>query len=224
LNLRLLQLADSALPIGGYMHSWGLEAAVTRRLVSDAPTLEQWTRDWLRHSFAPLEGVLVGEVWRATQSQSWSDVRRAGEILTASLAPPSIRRASLQMGEQLASLGSTWGWSSAGIGHLEREVAAAHRHHAIVFGLLAGLSGADERSGLVSYLHHAAVGMISAGVRSIPVGHTHGQQILSYLHDDLTRIASDLCGRDAETAGAGCPFYEVLCDEQVRLDTRLFRS
>jgi urease accessory protein len=221
LNLRLLQLSDSALPIGGYMHSWGLESAVTRRIVSDAPTLEQWTRDWLRHSLGPLEGVLVGAVWRATTP---AEVRRAAEILTASLAPPTIRRASLQMGEQLASLGSTWGWSSDGIRQLEREVAAAHRHHAIVFGLLARLSGADERSALVSYLHQAAVGMISAGVRSIPVGHTHGQQILSYLHDDLGKLAADLVGRDAETAGAGCPFYEVLCDEQSRLDTRLFRS
>ena len=224
MNLRLLQLADSALPIGGYMHSWGLESAVARHRVFDAPTLEQWTRDWLRHSLGPLEGVLVGAVWRAVMAQSWPDIRRAAEILTASLAPPTIRRASLQMGEQLASLGSTWGWSSAGIARFEREVGAEHRHHAIVFGLLARLAGADEGATLVSYLHQAAVGMIGAGVRSIPVGHTHGQQILSYLHDDLTQLAADLCGRDAETAGAGCPFYEVLCDEQSRLGTRLFRS
>ena len=30
MNLRLLQLGDSALPIGGYSHSWGLEAAIER--------------------------------------------------------------------------------------------------------------------------------------------------------------------------------------------------
>ena len=221
MNLRLLQLSDSALPIGGYMHSWGLEAVVARRQVFDAHSLEQWTRDWLRHSLGPLEGVLVGAAWRATSA---AEMRRAAEILTASLSPPTIRRASLQMGEQLASLGSTWGWSIAGISRFEGEVEAEHRHHAIVFGLLARLAGADERVTLVSYLHQATMGMISAGVRSIPVGHTHGQQILSYLHDDLARVAAELVGRGAETAGAGCPFYEVLCDEQFRLGTRLFRS
>ena len=66
--------------------------------------------------------------------------------------------------------------------------------------------------------------MIGAGVRAIPVGHTHGQQVMAYLHDDITELAATLCDRDPETAGAGCPFYEVLCDEQTRLYARMFRS
>lgn len=66
--------------------------------------------------------------------------------------------------------------------------------------------------------------MIGAGVRAIPVGHTHGQQILAYLHEDILTLADQLARRDLETAGSGCPFYEVLCDEQTRLVTRLFRS
>ncbi len=47
MNLRLLQLGDSALPIGGYSHSWGLEAAVEAGAVHDALTLERWTHQWL---------------------------------------------------------------------------------------------------------------------------------------------------------------------------------
>jgi urease accessory protein UreF len=35
MNPRLLQLGDSALPIGGYRHSWGREAAVERGVVHD---------------------------------------------------------------------------------------------------------------------------------------------------------------------------------------------
>ncbi len=66
--------------------------------------------------------------------------------------------------------------------------------------------------------------MIGAGVRAIPVGHTHGQQVLAYLHDEIRNLAADLVDRDLETAGAGCPFYEILCDEQTRLYARMFRS
>jgi urease accessory protein len=37
-------------------------------------------------------------------------------------------------------------------------------------------------------------------------------------------LAAQLAARAADTAGAGCPFYEVLCDEQTRLYARMFRS
>ena len=33
-----------------------------------------------------------------------------------------------------------------------------------------------------------------------------------------------LADRGPETAGAGCPFYEVLCNEQTQLYARMFRS
>ncbi len=224
MNLRLLQISDSALPVGGYMHSWGLEAAVARHEVVDAPGLERWVRDWLRSSLGPLEGVIVAAAWQASVEANWSDVTRAAQFLTASLSPPTIRRASLQMGEQLASLGSTWHWSRIGIGEFERICPTPDRHHAVVFGLLAALAGADEYDTLACYLHQAALGMIGAGVRCIPVGHTHGQQILAYLHEDLGELAQQFQGHPLHSAGASSPYYEVLCDAQSRLFTRLFRS
>ncbi len=112
MNLRLLQISDSALPIGGYTHSWGLEAALGRGLVHDAATLEQWTSNWLRHVLGPMEGVVVASVYRAAMSNDWPTVPRANQILEASLTPPSIRAASREMGQQLLALALTWTWST----------------------------------------------------------------------------------------------------------------
>jgi urease accessory protein len=89
---------------------------------------------------------------------------------------------------------------------------------------MGALAGAPTKDVLTAYLHQAALGMIGAGVRAIPVGHTHGQQVVAYLQDDLNSLAADLLDRDPQTAGAGCPFYEILCDEQTRLYARMFRS
>ena len=93
-----------------------------------------------------------------------------------------------------------------------------------MFGVLAAAACSDPREALAVFLHQATLGMIGAGVRAVPIGHTHGQQVLAYLQDDIRNLAADLVGRDLETAGAGCPFYEVLCDEQTRLYARMFRS
>ena len=76
MQLALLQLGDSALPIGGYSHSWGLEAAVARGLVSDAATLERWARSWLRYAAGPFEGVVVAASCRAATAGDWPDLRR----------------------------------------------------------------------------------------------------------------------------------------------------
>jgi urease accessory protein len=226
MNLSLLQITDSALPISGYTHSWGLEAAIARKLVDDPESLERWTGRWLRTSLGPLEGVLVAAACRAGHAGDASGVRLLNQMAEVSIMPPSIRCASREMGEQLILLGSTWSWSAEKLEPFARAMveAADGWHHAVAFGVMGALAGPGPLDVLTAYLHQAALGMIGAGVRAIPVGHTHGQQVLAYLHDDIRNLAADLIGRDPETAGAGCPFYEVLCDEQTRLYARMFRS
>ncbi len=114
MNLCLLQIADSALPISGYTHSWGLEGAIARRLVHDPASLETWTGQWLRTSLGPLEGVLVASACRAVHTGNPTELLALNEVADVSIVPPSIRTASREMGAQLISLGATWAWSASG--------------------------------------------------------------------------------------------------------------
>jgi urease accessory protein len=223
MNLRLLQLGDSALPIGGYSHSWGLEAAIDRGLVRAAVDLEHWVRFWLREAVGPFEGVIVGSVCRAALALDWPVAREANQLLQVGLSPPTLRHASRDMGEQLLALAEAWTWAVAGVAGL-RAVAEGEWHHAPVFATLAASAEATPREALLVYLHQAALGAIGAGVRAIPIGHTHGQQVLSRLQEDIATLAEELVKRDLETAGSFCPAYEVLCHAQSQLYTRIFRS
>jgi urease accessory protein len=264
MNLRLLQLGDSALPIGGYSHSWGLEAGIDRGLVRDPESLERWTRNWLRHAVAPFEGVVVAAVSRAVRDDNWQEVVRANELLWCSLTPPTLRHASRDMGQQLIALARDWPWSAALLEEFFGAVASlgfppplwgrvrvggesqrsspspqpspiegkgdpAPRssiewHHAVTFAILATAAGAQAEEALAVYLHQAALGAISAGVRAIPIGHTHGQQVLARIQDEIEALAREFATRDLDMAGSFCPAYEMLCHAQSHLYTRLFRS
>lgn len=226
INLCLLQIADSALPIGGYTHSWGLEAAIARGVVRDPESLEGWTSRWLRTALGPLEGVFVASSCRAIRTGNPVDLPALNRMAEVSLVPPSIRSASREMGEQLLALAATWSWSASRLAEVLSTMPDKLDgwHHSVAFGLIGALADAQPEEVLIAYLHQAALGMIGAGVRAIPVGHTHGQQVLAYLQDTIRELAAALADRAPETAGSGCPFYEVLCDEQTHLYARMFRS
>jgi urease accessory protein len=224
LNLRLLQLGDSALPIGGYSHSWGLEAAVDCGLVRDAAGLEDWVRSWARLAVAPSEGVVVGYICRAAARHDLTALDSANELMQASLTPTTLRHASRDLGGQLLALAECWPWAAGQVQLLRQIAAVADWHHAVVFGALAAAAGSTAVEAVAVYLHQAVLGVIGAGVRAIPMGHTHGQQLLARLHPDLEMLAAEVAERELETAGSFCPAYEVFCHAQSRLYTRLFRS
>ena len=132
------------------------------------------------------------------------------------------------MGEQLLALAEAWPWAAANTAALrnctEDSPGPREWHHGPVFATLAAAAGGAPAEALAVYLHQAALGALGAGVRAIPIGHSHGQQILARLHDDIETLAGELAERGLDTAGSFCPAYEVLCHAQSRLYTRLFRS
>ena len=149
------------------------------------------------------------------------ELNRRAEV---SIVPPSIRAGQPRDGPADARPGRDLGLVGGAASRRLTDPPPEERepwHHPIVFGWLGALAGGEPDEVLTAYLHQAALGMIGAGVRAIPVGHTHGQQVLAYLHDDIRELAAAR-RRDPETAG--CPFYEVLCDEQTHLYARMFRS
>ena len=145
-------------------------------------------RLWLRHAIGPCEGIVVAASCQAAQQQNWAKVLEANELLWVSLTPPTLRQASRDLGEQLLALAEVWPWAVESVAALracsEHARELSEWHHAPVFATLAAAAGSTATEAVAVYLHQAALGVIGAGVRAIPIGHTHGQQILARLHDD----------------------------------------
>ena len=65
-RLRLLQIASQALPIGGYSHSHGFEAAIECGLIRNEASVQQWIMDVLLFSMSSYELpnlIKMGDAW-----------------------------------------------------------------------------------------------------------------------------------------------------------------
>jgi urease accessory protein len=98
--LAALQLADSAFPIGRFVHSYGLEAWISRNGWAEDDFIEL-LESTLLEAVAPLDGAAVAH---AHQARSIGDLLDLDRRLTARKLTPSARLASRSCGRQLAAL------------------------------------------------------------------------------------------------------------------------
>jgi urease accessory protein len=104
MNVRLLQLASPALPVGAYSYSQGLEAAVESRIVRDAASAEAWISDVMDLTLATLEAPIFLRLARAWCSGDDAQAALWNAEFVASRESAELRAETVQMGHSLRIL------------------------------------------------------------------------------------------------------------------------
>jgi urease accessory protein len=231
--LRLLHIADSALPIGAAAHSFGLETLVQERDVQPAG-LAAFCREWLAET-GTLEAYFCRRGYRlggaaAEAGQFRREWQSLSRTLSALRPARESRAASHALGARFLRLLHDLAPHPLLLAAFQHDPAPAphsDQHYCAAFGLGAALLALDEESAVLAYLRQALAGFISAGQRLMPVGQGQAGQIQWQLQDGLEQAAAQ-SGHLADQAGVLPSTFSPLLDvgsmRHPRLAVRLFVS
>ena len=226
-HLRLLHLADSALPIGSLAHSFGLETLVSAELLQPGD-LPEFLRGYLQE-MGMLEAVACREAFRlahlggeAFLAERWIEIN---DCLSALKPAHESRMAS-------AALGRNFLHAAMGLGDFQglREAREASLgcgsliHQSAAFGLVSGALGFGELRAVLAYLHQMSACLISACQRLMPLGQTEATRILWNLKPAMMEVASGSTSFALETVSSTMPLVDWGAMEHPALATRLFIS
>ena len=226
-HLRLLHLADSALPIGSLAHSFGLETLVSAELlqVGDLP---EFLHGYLQEA-GTLEAVVCREAFQLTLAEGdefpvarWIEIN---DFLSAVKPARESRAASATLGRNF--LHATLGVDNSSVlteARLASFQSASPIHQSAAFGLVSGALGFEETRTVLAYLHQMSACMVSACQRLMPLGQTEATRILWNLKPAMVEIAAGSASLTLETVSCTMPLLDWGAMEHPALATRLFIS
>ena len=219
--LAALQLSDSALPIGRFVHSHGLEDWLGRNAPDEAQLLEL-VESAIGGSVAPLDGAALAHAHRAA---SLEQLCALDALVTARKLAPGARAASSACGRRLAGLAPelTGAEPVRGLAEAVRDGRTAG-NLAVVEGALARALGIGVEEAVLVELRGVAAGLLAVAVRLGRLRPQRAQVCLAALAPALESAADDALRTGLDDLSSTAPELEISALAHGRAATRFFQT
>jgi urease accessory protein len=223
--IRLLQLSDPALPIGGFSHSAGLETYVQLGIVKDTATAKAFVTGMLSQNIHFTDAAIVSLVYEVIAGNRPDDLDQLDNLCTAVKLPKEMRQASQKLGLRLIKLfqplcNNDW---------LNRYATAVllkqlHGHYCMAYGIIACALQIDKADALTGFYYNAAAGFVTNSVKLVPLSQQNGQELLFSLQPLITELVQKNLQPDPDMIGVCCTGFDIRSMQHEQLYSRLYMS
>ncbi|MFF2480463.1 urease accessory protein UreF [Paenibacillus sp. NPDC058071] len=223
--LAMQQLLDSALPIGGFSHSFGLETMVQEGRISTVTQLYEYAAAMMEQSWATSDAMAVRAVYRDGPRGDWPRLWAVERLVHTQRIGAETRSGAEKMGRRLLQLAGAiypqLDWTALSNASKKGECLTTHP---LVHGYVCWRLGVSERQAIEGYLYACIVTCVNSALRLMSMGQTEGQQVIARLLERTPAAADAAMLLEPEDAYANMPMAELAMIRHETLYSRLFMS
>ena len=222
--MHLLQLSDSALPVGAFSFSATLESAANVGVVKDEATLEQYTREVVR-TVAFTDGVAALTAWQATTDSDYEAVIAADRALYCSKPNDEARIMSQRMGRKLAELmAPLFKHEFLTRWHEDIKQQRISGNYAITQAIVAQICCVEKSELFCSICYGAASIILGAALRATRTTHFATQGILFRLADFIGEMYGQAKDMRLDEMHSFSPQCDIMASLHEKGSKRLFMN
>lgn len=193
--LQLLQIQDSAFPIGSYTHSYGMETYIQEDIIRTKEQLVEFCQVYVVQNLVYGDAILIQEAFHAAQARDVGRLIELDELCGAMKLAKESRDASVNIGKQFMRtvaplIGSPFllQWKD----RIDRE--EVNGHYAVLYGIYCEALGVNVFHAVMTFMYASISGLVQNAVRAVPFGQNTGVQalheLLAFVEEAATTVMS----------------------------------
>ena len=223
--LNILQICDSAFPIGSFNRSYGMETYLREDIICDAHTFNKWLTMFFENQYLYNEGLAIKLVYELMEKNEIEKIWEIDHLVTVqNVAMESREGAKLIAYRKLDVVLELFDIDLLKVYKKKIEDGECYGNPAVVFSILVFSLGIEKQTAIAAYGYSVASTLVQSAVRAIPLGQKDGQIILQNTLGKLEEISKKIETLSIDDLGYNIPGFEISQMNHETLTFRLFMS